>query len=770
MNKSFKVLVTSLCCLFGLTLTGCQASDSPSISDGSSLTSSVTSTTSGLQVTEFDVDETKVDSADVGSEYTVKKVVVKASDGKYYQTTVIVKDPLGADVSVTDNKFTCDVIGEYTITYTVSLGDATPISKSYKLNVIDVSEPEIVTTLSENNITMLGSTFDISTITVTDNSKQSITPEISVSFNGESILPTDNIVTFDSKGTYTISAKAADSSDNAVQQDFNVYTVMDNESGKYYNNEWYPTEISDAFAKTGTHSYKFGMFSKASQWFNDYSMLGDVKLLNCDSAKYVSFWMYCDSKAVGLDNVSLVQNARYNKQKVYDVYGNEVALDWQGKIDLVHNNWYRFVISMTEFEMAGEIQDHADADTQPITESLNSFCCYFNSWDNDAGSNSSKAVDVYLDDVRLLGDEDDEVYDVKPVEPYTLPDNCVADFETEDQIENVVTDSWQSTITYNTETTYNNSKGAVSFKPAIEWSSFGFSDKSLTINSLQGYDKVTSKVYIKDTSDSNVYSDTTNLTIDVKFDKEGSVIYSKTVAKANEWFDLEIPVGDYQDKKMSDMIMVVYKKIDGTTIGLGKTIEYNDKVNVLLDDIYVTANNVTPDQVSYDAAYEDIFAKQLDGLTLDNTLGKSSFYCGTFSEQNSLKLINSSPYQLGLESGKNSESGDTFGEGWRFFYGASGAFGYRFVASSHCYVKAVEQKDGDTYLTAGWIEGKLQYGIQKTDETVTTLHDDWLSGAGSLGTDFIELQQGESFLYQFSHSEERNIQQPPYLVITNTVA
>lgn len=756
MNKNSKVLFAMLFFLLGSTLAGC---------------GNTSSSATPLQVVAFNVDETRVDLADIGGEYTVAAVAVEDDKGKFYQTTITVKDPDGLDVPVNGTKFTCSKVGEYTVTYTVTLDDGQVIKKSYKVSVIDVSEPTIVTSLKAHNITMVGSEFDLSTISLEDNSNETIEPTITVSFNGEDVTLTDDVVSFTEKGTYTITVAAEDSSENSVIEEFNVYTVMDYESEKYYNNEWYPTEISDKQFKSGSHAYQFGMFANAPSWFNDYSMLGDVYLLDAEEAQYVSFWLYFDGIGAGMENVSAVQNARYNEQTVYDIYGQEIALDWQNKINLPNNKWYRFVINMTEFEMWGDTKDKADANTKPIDETLNDFAMFFGAWDNIAGNNAAKSMNVYIDDVRLLGEEDDEVYEVKPEDPYELPEHAVADFESSTQVENFLP-AWNTTVAIQADTTFNESKGALVVTPYTQWSDISFKNSNLTLDSIAGYDAMTMKMYVEDTSADNVYDANTKVVIDAQY-ATGPILKRVEVAEPGVWFDFSIPLGDYQEQKISEGLKMLFWKVaNGKNYGYNQDVEYNGSLKIYIDDIYLVpseaAGEFVPGETEIVTTYNNIFAKQLDGLKHTNAYGDFSFYHGSVENQKPFIMISDSPYQLGIETGKNSESADTFAEGWRFFFGANGAFGYRFDATEHCFVKVVEQTEGGNPLTAGWIECNMGYAI--IGETINVLSYGWVSAAGTLGTDYIELQAGESFCYQFDHVENRNIANPPSLVVTNAVA
>lgn len=411
-----KLFLVGLACLMvggSVLTTSCGGSNEP------------TSTVAALSIEEFNVDETKVDLANIQEYYQVSSVSAKDNNGKYYLATISVKDPNGKEVELVDNRFLCSLMGDYKVTYTVTLDDNGQFSKTYTVSVVDAGEPVISSKLRSkkdakpsltdfHNITSIGTTYDLSDITVTDNSGENITPVIKVLFNGEEINCENNIVEFDQKGVYSIDVTATDSSGNSRAETYNVYTIIDFENGVYYNNEWYATERSEDQAFNGTHSCEFGMYDKATQWFNDYSLLGEVYLYET-TAKYVSFWMYFDMDTNSI-NGEMVFNAVYHKMSVYDEYGNEVAKNWQDKYALQGNKWYRFLVNMQEMEMSGETTDKADAAV--VKNSLQEIPFFICPWDKNLGANADKKTYVYVDDIRLVGDVDDEVYKTKPVTEY----------------------------------------------------------------------------------------------------------------------------------------------------------------------------------------------------------------------------------------------------------------------------------------------------------------------------------------------------------------
>lgn len=763
MKRGFKVFFSTFLMLFALTITSCGNNSSSSSSEVATVT-----------IVDFDVDEERVDVADVGSEYQVAEVAVEDSAGAFYITTISVSDPTGKAVTVSENnKFIAEKVGLYTITYSVTLSDGQTAAKSYQVEVIDVSEPVVITTLEAHNITMPGGKFDLSTIELEDNSGEEISPQFAVEFNGETLEVNDDILTFDNEGVYTIIVTGSDSSDNEVYEEYNVYTIMDFEHGKYYNNEWYPSEISEKAARNGSHAYDIGLFANAPSWFNDYSMLGDVYLLDAADAKYVSFWIYFDGSGVDMTNIAIDQNARYNEQTVYDIYGQKVEPNWQNKISMENEKWYRFVVSLTEYEMVGDTGDRADAPDNPIVETLRTFAFFAGVWDFDTGSSANKTIKSYLDDVRLIGDVDDEVYDVKPDEPYVYPDYVVADFESSGQVNNFEP-SWLSTATINNEITYGESAGSLAFVPHIRWSSLNFKNESLPIDDLTGYEQLSLQVYVSDTSEHNVYDNDVKVGIDIQFGGEGPLDLKKfTVPTAGEWHEIVVPLAAIADQKISEGLKIVlWKTANGLNYGLDQDIEFANSLTLYIDDIIVIPSGgiqtFVPGENVIVSEYESIFAKQLDDFTLDTDYGSFSLYHGDALENNAFINVNDNPYQLAVEAGLTVEGVDTFGESWRIYYGSKGAFGYRFTATEHVFIKVVEQtNENGEPITAGWAEGKLSYGIIK-DGVLNIQFDDWF-GVGDLSTAYIELQPGETFVYQFSHVDNRNIQNPPTIHVTNAV-
>ena len=352
-----------------------------------------------VTIEQFDVRE---DTAyvEIGSEYTIPTALAVDSGGKEYTASVRVLDEDGNELTVTDGKVTPGAVGNYTVEYTVTYNGSDTEKKSFTLNVYDLTGPVIDCTLGANNYAPAGGSFDLSTIAVSDNSGETISPEISVTLNGEALTTDGNTVNFSEQGTYVISVSASDSSENETKADYRVFTSMDAESGISVYNEFYDTSVSDKFAHSGKNAYKVGVFMNNINWFDDKAMLGDVKILSETDYPKLSFWILFDVGEEGYEDYknedwSVSVNSQYYDMKVYDAYGNEVAKNWQDKYEFFARTWYRWEIDATKGLKEGY---------GAITETLNDFAIYLGIWDCVVGSNQlTSGSYAYIDDLKLVG-------------------------------------------------------------------------------------------------------------------------------------------------------------------------------------------------------------------------------------------------------------------------------------------------------------------------------------------------------------------------------
>ena len=354
---------------------------------------------------------------EIGETFSVPRPTAKDSKGNFLVPTVTAKDPDGADVEVTNYSFKPAKVGMYEITYTVTVGKTTE-SKSFELEVYDETAPLVDIDLEWYNITVPGTTFDTTVITASDNSGEAVTPEVKVYFNDEEVALDNGVVTFSEIGTYKVSVSAEDSSGNEEHRDYVVWTNVSYEDDVYVENQFYANGTSTDFARHGEKAMKIDLFANQStyNWFNDVSMLGEIYFYGNTEENpftHVSYWIYFDTEALGVNATANI-NGEWYATTVYDIYGREVAKNWQGKYEFVGNTWYRIVSDITT--VVNPV-DHSDA--APITSCLQDYGMYLGLWNiTDNNNTFTRSLQTYIDDIRIIDPENDnEVYDELPEPP-----------------------------------------------------------------------------------------------------------------------------------------------------------------------------------------------------------------------------------------------------------------------------------------------------------------------------------------------------------------
>lgn len=535
-----------------------------------------------VSITEFNVPTDDV--VDIGTLYTLNKVSARDDQGGYYMAQVSVVDPDGLEVEVNKFAFTCSKFGQYTVTYTVTYNETETLSRSYKLEVMDVSEPSVTTDLFEHNISTVGKTVDLDCFEVTDNSGEEITHTTKVYFNGEldeSSLE-NNVLTLTKEGCYTIEVTASDSNNNEVLNEYNIYTVMDFEAGYYFNNPSYSSEITNKDAYDGNSSYSIGAFDNHYSYFNDFSMLGCVQVLD-KTMRYVSFWI----KFQNPDYANILK-ARYHDLVIYDEFGDLLpAYPWQNTTDtgyeLYGDRWYKVVVELNNVVNKGEVED-APGEIIANPQSLDLIPFYWGVWDSQNNTNASKAQRVLIDNIMLTNDPKSG-FKTPEKSDYQFPTNCIADFESAEQLTALV-GSWNTKLSYSSEIV-SSGTNSLKFLPYAQWSHFGIKGL-LGVDELVNYNSMTAKIYIEDNSERNVYDTETYVVVDLRhtFDNETYTIVSSTVInETNSWIDLEFALGAYNQYSLSDrgFDIAIYKIVDGVALDTG---DYSDFA-VYIDDLYV---------------------------------------------------------------------------------------------------------------------------------------------------------------------------------------
>lgn len=595
-NKKIKLLNAFL--LFTLICSGCSNKTSSSILSSSIESSSTSASTviTDATIVEFDVKEDFIDIVDIGDSYPARKVVARDNYGNYYIATITITDPDGTLVTPINDSFICSKIGQYSITYTVNYNVSDSISKTMYVDVVDVSAPTIDTDLYIHNICRPGQIIDLDTISINDNSMEEVESTINVKFNGvEEVEIIDNKFTAEKQGTYVLEITSTDSYDNTLNEEYYIHTYMDFENGYSFDlNDSYGTQISNKYSFDGESSYEFGAFDNNVSWFNDYSMLGNIKIID-DEAKYVSFWIYFDNK----DYTNIMQ-AIYHDTYIYSSKGTKLGYYHLGGYEMKGAEWYRVVVNMDELVFEGEFFDHDDAVANPDT--LGQIPFYFGVWDVAGNCNASKVQKIYIDNVELTNNPDDMEY-APPTSDYYFPENCILDFETPEQKEAIKT-SWRS------DGVISNKKAmtgdySYKFTPYITYSSITLTGFCSGIGDLSEYDYISTSLYIDDNSGNNVYDDNTRFAFSLVYkyeDGKTKTLQTYSVKENKKWINLVFNLGEFNQYSLTTggFYISMWKYIYGEVV---VTYEY-EGVDIYFDDFYAgTSIKYVPGEIVAELPY-----------------------------------------------------------------------------------------------------------------------------------------------------------------------
>ena len=742
----------------------------------------------------FNLDESKTEQVDLGSSYYMDPMTVKDSENNYHKAVITAKDSNGKEYPVKDSSFTPDHTGEYTITYTITYGDNKIISKSYKITVVDLSAPEISSDFKKDNLILLGEEVDLSSLSVTDNSSEDITPTVKVTHNDNEIEVKDNKFVASESGVYKVNVTAEDSSGNKLDDYFNVYTVVDGESDIAPVNQYYPMSVSDSKYYNGSKAIKADWLSKNVNWVNDFSLLGsDFNLLS--EAKYLSFWLYFDGETVGLTEVSNIYKFTYYQTYCYDEFGNEVAGYWQfeNSFDLASNKWYRFVFDLTN--ATNVTAEGRECQNNP--KNMSEIAMGFGIWDKVLNNNANKVQDVYLDDIRLTNALDDEKYHepvvIPPVESEYIADESkqvsftnanLFDTQTAAKGDWVKTNELiDYTVAHGNKDGYTplvtnsvGTLGATSESKSGEQGEVEYANWRMFVNKNDGVvyaAKAKKHCFVKIFDNESPLGGWPQVNADyykINANNEITTITNKSfesVEEANGKFNC-----DYIELQENEtFLFIVTSKYDATRnmqncpgLMVAPAKNKNDQG---------TTTTFTPDtekEVTYDNQY-GLFNPQFENSGKWITTNESADYTvahGTADEFT--PLVKNANNFLGpnSESG-NGENGFTEYQTWRMFFNENDGIVYGVKAKKHCFVKVVEQDS-----IGGWIEANLNIKVFNEDKTVAKTITRQITSTetakGLLGCNYIELKEGQTFAWAITSitNGTRNMQYCPSLVIAPT--
>ena len=376
--------------------------------------------------------DTETREVNFGEDVYLEPFSAKDKDGKWQDAIITVADANGKNYEIKNFSFTPDKLGEYVVTYTINFGknNKGTLTKSYIVLVKDLSAPTVAG-FTKDNLVVCGDEVDLSSIVIEDNVDTNIVPTIKVTFDNEEVDIVDNKVTLSEEGCYVVNIMAKDSAGNEANEKIYLYTSLNYEEGYVQENEWYLTEITDKKSFNGDYAAQVHWFDNNICWLNDGGVFGSKTTLLSEDAKYLSFWVYFDSEASGLDQLVIHNKYTYYDTKIYDKYGNELEKYYQyyvtdpesdlykyygdGKwvYEMHVDNWYRMVINLTE---CNNVCLHSTPITDstlkgnPNPKTLTDLIFGLGLWDLATNGIPTIAIDAYIDDLKLTNNPENEVY------------------------------------------------------------------------------------------------------------------------------------------------------------------------------------------------------------------------------------------------------------------------------------------------------------------------------------------------------------------------
>lgn len=376
--------------------------------------------------------DTTAQEVNFGESITIDPISAKDGNGQWRDATIEITDPNGNTTVVEAGSYTPQYLGVYKLTYKID-----SLTREIVITVKDSGVPEI-SGMSADSLVLPGEVIDLSKIVVTDKIDGQLTPQISVKFGAEDVVVTDNKFVAEKSGCYVVNVKAKDAAGNELDENLNVFTVIDYEQGILQTSEFFPMSISDKFdSYRSGHVAKAEWFENTISWLNDFCLLGSKTQFLSD-AQYLSFWTYFDGEATDLNQLLIQTKYTYFDTKVFTEYGEQLGYYWNFKLtdnapedlknmyaasegkfayELETNKWYRIVIDLKSLTNASKFGGTAKGSpiegAKEATANPKGFADIpfgFGTWDQKIDKEATKAVATYIDDIRLTNTLDDETY------------------------------------------------------------------------------------------------------------------------------------------------------------------------------------------------------------------------------------------------------------------------------------------------------------------------------------------------------------------------
>lgn len=756
---------------------------------------------SDITISEFEVRE---DTAyiEIGESYQLPEVVAVGSDGSEIAATGVVTDADGNVLEQINGAVTPATVGDYTVTYTVTYNDGDTQSKNYVLNVFDLTAPQITWDHGLNIYAPDGGTFDLSTVSVSDNSGEDISPVIKVYRDGTELSEAGDTLTVSADySLYTVEVSATDASENSATAKYQIFTVLDAENGAYANNPWYQSGVSDeGMAYQGKYSYKFGGFMDHPTWFDDASMLGDIDIVTEQEYSYLTFWICFDFEGAGYESATAELLKAYHDMTIYDVYGDEMKLTDEKTI-FVSNTWFKIVVDLAA--------NNADTAMTAIADSLNDFRISFGTWDWQAGSDCTIGAWIYIDDICLTNDPSSD-YQAKPQLGevlYQATDfgQMIGNVYDANKVDDVVADNekWYTVSDESGEIgSYNFFYGAVEdlklFDSITDYANWG-STLQTDVKTEGGwkfyYGNDTAFIYafeaarsvyvgigpavsgnVKGTMDVYVRSADgtgTEETYSVNLTGAGSIAFQPVLLEAGEtlYIAFNTPASGATDggNVETPPVFIIYD-VGGAESGTDDNEEQSlYEAGELLNDTSVTFGNLVAGVYDANKVEDVVTDNTVWGklIATDNSteLGSYNFFYGSVEEPKTFDTF--ADYQTWSSSAQSTVK---VTGGWEIYYGggSSEAFIYAFEASARVFAGFSIPDNCD-----GWRTGTMTVYVKDSEGTLTKISSVALNGQSeNLNFDPVLLEAGETLYVEISDTENTqsvNITTPPVFAIYDAV-
>lgn len=220
-------------------------------------------------------------TAEIGSRYVPDMTAVKDTEGNEYPLIIRAYNSKETEIGVTDGQFQVTDFNGYTVKYSAIINDE-EIIRTVTVSVTDTTKPTL-TILGLRTEREVG-TIAWPYVNVTDNSGEKLSYTIDVvaadsSLGDDAITKTDEVVTFNTPGTYKFVASATDSHGNVGTAEKEV--IITESMGRYV---WENFENPNHMETVKNTTYLTSMTQ--SSWLEEFNGAKGVAKIQPNYSKY----------------------------------------------------------------------------------------------------------------------------------------------------------------------------------------------------------------------------------------------------------------------------------------------------------------------------------------------------------------------------------------------------------------------------------------------------------------------------------------------------